>query len=324
MQSSSPAPVFFVGMFVLLYRLKRKIPRIDRSESLSAGFVFGIPAGIIFYYSNDYGVASTVSIFVILVIAVLAEKSKPAAKTRKLLIFMVFMAAAFIAFGVIISRGHFGSYLAATFGAGGGQGWYYNGSKSYYIWDIDISFWACVQAIVVLLYLIILIKKGFSVDNLARYGIPMFFNMAAYAAENEYKLLSGEVLHEVSYTILYLTLCAECISFLTTAAAQKGAYRIAKTVLPCGLALTGIAWSISSYVPLKKTVNISGRGTYVENLGYFDDDELAKSIVSTDEFLGDEDTVFSTYASGIDMLLFRSEHAYDAIFHNRYEGFNRL
>lgn len=165
---------------------------------------------------------------------------------------------------------------------------------------MDLSFWTCVQALVVLMYLVVLIKKGFSIDNIVRYGIPMFFNMAAYAAENEYKLLSGGMLHEVSYSILYLTLCAESVFFLTKIVAEKGIGRIEKNVITYGLALSGILWSISSYIPLEETMTSPDRGAYVEHLGYFNNAGLANSIASTSEFLNDEDMVFSTYASGVE------------------------
>ena len=68
------APVIFVFICVILYWLKGRIKLINQSEILSLGFVFGIPAGIIFYYSNDYGVSSVVSVTVIICLSILFKE----------------------------------------------------------------------------------------------------------------------------------------------------------------------------------------------------------------------------------------------------------
>jgi hypothetical protein len=294
------APAVAVAMIFLLYRLKCRIPFIDKSEVLSLAIVYGIPSGLIFYFSNDYGVASSVSISVIVFLIVLTQKGKLFEKLTKLSAFILASAAAFVFFGTAITQGHFSSYLSLTFASGGAQAWYYITPKSYYLWDMDLCFWSCVQAAVVLIYLFILLKKGYSKENAVRFGIPLFFNMAGYAAENEYKLLSGYTLQEVSYSILYLTFCAEGISLVIRFINKKtGARPVARTAVAVCVALLSVSWSISTYAAIQNGFS-ADRGDYVKNLGYFRDKKLAKSVESANEFMKAGDNVFSTYASAVE------------------------
>ena len=294
-------PVFAVALISVFSYLRCRIKRISRSDILSLAFVYGLPAGIIAYYSNDYGIASSVSIAVIVFFRVLSDSSSVFQKISKLYAFAIAVLLSFVIFGTVITHGHFGRYLSAVFGTGGAQSWYYNSAKSFYLWDLDLSLWTSVQAAVVLTYLFVLIRKGFSQENIVRLGIPLFFNMTAYAAENEYKLLSGGMLHEVSWTVLYLTICAEGLSLAFGRFINKndGHSSSARRTAAVFVVLSGLAWSVSTFVPVYGYFS-ADRGEYVRNIGYFGHKELLRSIKSTDEFLKDGDEVFSTYASALE------------------------
>lgn len=294
-------PVFAVALIIIFYCLRCRIKFIKRSDTLSLAFVYGFPAGIIFYYSNDYGISSSVSIAVIVFFIVLFDRATVFQKINRLYISALAAFVSFVIFGTVITHGHFSSYLSAIFGTGGAQSWYYNSAKSFYVWDLDLSFWTCVQAALVLTYLPVLIKRGFSEENMIRLGIPLFFNMTAYAAENEYKLLSGEMLHGVSWTVLYLTLCAEGISlaFGRVINRNDNDSSPAKKIAAVFVALSGLAWSLSAGIPVYGYFS-QNRGEYVRNIGYFGNQGLLRSVKSTDEFLKDGDEVFATYASAIE------------------------
>lgn len=307
----SLAPVFFVGISIALYCLKLRFKFLNRSDSLSTAFVFGIPTGIVFYYSNDYGVSSSISITAVVFIKILLDRSiKLLAKLNEFGLFLLMAAISFVLFGTAITCGHFPSYLSATFGTGGAQTWYYNSYKSYYLWDLELTLWSCVQLSVVLLYSFVLIKKGYTKYNVIRYGIPLFFNMVGYAASNEYKLLSGNWLQEVSWTILFLTFCAEISSFFIFIIRYKSNSSLEKQIsvvsslgaqiIVVFVALSGFSWCISKSVSPESNLFTGHHGIFVENLGYFSDEGLARSIKSTDEFLKDDDVLFSTYASGVE------------------------
>lgn len=296
------APVLAVVLIVFLYQVKNRISFINRSETLSLAFVYGIPTGIIFYYSNDYGISSSVSITVIVFLKIIFENSKLFTKLSKIYTFALAALISFVLFGTAISHGHLIRCLSAIFGTGGAQSWYYFGVKSFYLWDLDLSLWTCTQAVTLMMYLFILLRKQHSQENIVRYGLPLFFNMTAYAAENEYKLLSGGTSHEVSWTILYLTLFAEGLRLALAGFVNRNfscvSYRFAK-IAAVFVTLSGLAYSISAYVPISASFS-PNRGPYVKNIGYFSNHGLANSILSTDEFLSGSDEVFATYATGLE------------------------
>jgi hypothetical protein len=49
-----------------------------------------------------------------------------------------------------------------------------------------------------------------------RFGIPALMNMTGFCASNEYKLLSGDTAREVALVILFATIIAELLLFITT------------------------------------------------------------------------------------------------------------
>lgn len=46
----------------------------------------------------------------------------------------------------IFTCGHLIEWLSSTFGTGGYQSWYYNSSKSYYLYQVDFSYIMLIQA----------------------------------------------------------------------------------------------------------------------------------------------------------------------------------
>ena len=79
---------------------------------------------------------------------------------------------------------------------------------------MDFNFYSLLQAGLVLVYLVLIMRRKGDGYALHRFGIPAVLNMTAFCATNEYKLISGGILHEMAFLILGLTILYEVMRFV--------------------------------------------------------------------------------------------------------------
>lgn len=294
------APALFVIAAVLIGKFLKKV-RVDENSWLYCPLVFGIPAGWFIFYSNDYGLASAVCGTILFLTVTIFSQKSILRKFKEVGAYLAAGMASFLILGMLVTGGNIQTYLSSLFGTGGMQAWYYNNGKSFYIYDIDYSLFTLLQGGVAFLYFCLFVKNLSEPEKRERYGILAFMNMAAYAAANEYKLLSGGHLHEVAYTILFLTAGAEILRLVLTPVFGKIPLRasgiLSTTVAVLALALCG-GWSWNQLGEYQKELQDQSEYVYVENVGNLS--YLGESILATDEFLTPEDRIFSTYASALE------------------------
>ena len=300
------APAFFIMCVLLLEKINDRLNR-----KLPIPVVYGIPTGMIVFYSNCYGMGSFFCAIILFTISSIFSKKTAKEKLRGTAIYLIVTIVSFLIFGSIITRGNIFSYIHALTATGGAQAWYYNSGKSFYFYNID--YFSLVQGLIALLYLFHYIKDIDIKEQRIRYGVPLFMNAVAFLTANEYKLLSGGLIHEVSSTILFLTIFGELLRYLLNKYSNNiyltniNKYQFKFCVLIIVLAsLFPIACKVQN--------NIKEDSTYVAHVGNMYD--LGDAILSTDEFMKKDDVVFSTYASGLEAYRCQFQPSgYDYIIH---------
>lgn len=289
------------GLLYLAYICYKKIiqrnVKLAEKKFLAEVSVIGLIAGFSFVWSNDYGISCWVCLM-IMTFAFLISR------TRKIWIavigtvaeFVVSIAGIFI-FAEIFTLGHAIAWLKLTFGTGDYQRWYYGGNKSYYLYDIDLSYIMVIQALLSLVYLIKFFRTRAKGYSLARYGIPAYANMVSFCAVNEYRLLSGGSSREVAFSVLFVTILFESAHFISSVFNEKKI----KKMLAMAAGVIGVAWIVSI---LKDEIifwKITGKeGEYVEALGG-NMTSLASELSRTSFFLNGN-IFFATYASAQEVV----------------------
>ena len=312
------APVLFVSVLLLGKFLIQKFKLFSRMKAsrkeLLLAALCGVCGGCVFTHSNDYGISSWLCFGLMVGVFALA-------RTRKILLVLQHMAAYFVAsavalclFVTIVTRGNLVSWLKATFGTGGYQSWYYISSHSFFLYDVDFNFYSLLQAGLVLVYLVLIMRRKGDGYALHRFGIPAVLNMTAFCATNEYKLISGGILHEMAFLILGLTILYEVMRFVMHRMENTKDNARNISLLQYGTAFLATAWICSVGMDTTLVLLDKGRGEYFPNLGGYMK-SLAASIKDAEAFL-DGKTVFSTYSSALeaDMGQFQPS-GYDYIIH---------
>lgn len=260
----------------------------------------GMIAGFCFPWSNDYGISCFACILVMTFFLSLFWKRKLFYAVKSTCIELAASVGAILFFVLIFTRGHFYEWLSYTFGTGGYQAWYFYSSKSFFIFDVDFSFLMLLQAFAIIAYLFLLWTKKASWEAIIRYGIPCYANMTCFCAANEYKLLSGEKLHDVAYTVLFFTIFYEGIAWICRLVSRS-----LLTILKQGflfiICIGCPAWIISTakdefifrYVTEKE-------GHLIEALGG-NMTSLYEDVLAANEFLKGEE-FFSTYSSAQEVV----------------------
>ena len=171
----------------------------------------GVVAGFSFAWSNDYGISCWVCIAVMTFWVSLSYSRRIVPAVIDLVAELFISVISLFVFVEIFTLGHFREWFGTVFGTGGYQSWYYNSSKSYYIFEVDFSYIMLIQAMLAIVYLVLLFARGVDKETLRRYGIPGFANMTCFCSVNEYKLLSGGSNREVALAVLFLTIFFEAI-----------------------------------------------------------------------------------------------------------------
>lgn len=131
-----PGVILFMWSAYSMYdRIARKSQFLTRNRELIICAGVGVISGFAFVWSNDYGISCWVCLFIMTIWVSICHNQK----ILKVLLYagVELIASAVMVFVAveIFTAGHFSGWFSATFGTGGYQSWYYNSSKSYYLYD---------------------------------------------------------------------------------------------------------------------------------------------------------------------------------------------
>lgn len=283
-----------VAIMLLLHKvyIKKKDNLKEKIKMLLPAFITGVVAGFAFIWSNDYGISTWLCLIIMVIYISFIRNKKKLVICDGLLAVLGSGLSIFICV-YIITFGNFANWVRFTFGTGGYQSWYYNSTKSYYLYDVDFSFVMLIQALITVLYLIRLFKKHGTEEAVIRYGIPAFVNMTCFCAVNEYKLLSGGGAREVALSVLFITFIYEGLKAIIDFIDNRGLEKkfILIVLIVC------LAWIISTAKDeFIFTFATEKDGEYIESMGgnmtsLYSDMQAAHDFLNGNEF-------FSTYASG--------------------------
>ena len=292
------APVVFICVYYLVRFILRKIKAEKYSDIISCA----VACGSIILYSNDYGIATAVVAVIAVAASLVFKKSSVKEKIRKLLIFAAVSLASFVLVGQIATFGNFKEYIRYLSRVSGSQAWYYLSGKSYFLYDIETDVAVLVQLALCIVYILIILIKKFDPYILKRCGTPLFFNLTAYAAANEYRLLSGSGLKEVSYSFLWVTLAGEIVCFVAVLAdkllknngLKKGVAMLLTAVIVVGFGARTVDFAdkIESNAA-KNYYSIDGIGRIINH---------GEDLLKIDERIDKNAVVFPTYASAPDVM----------------------
>lgn len=283
----------------LLEKALAKWPKLAPHKGLIALGLSGALGGFAFLWSNDFGICSWLSLAVITFLVAWRRSGKFLRAVLGGVIYAVSSAAAVAVLAEILTLGHLGGWVRSTFGTGGFQGWYYNtNEKSYYFFHIDLVFPVVLQGFVCLVYLILLLVKKATPQAVARYGVPLFLNMAGFVTTNAYKLISSGSSRQVALACMAVCLFYEGCLLLAKITAQ---IRNRSGLLQVSAAVLCAAWLVSTGMSeFTGWMKSRSEGTYIPAMGGVVTDH-AKDLAAASEFLQGE-SFFSTYASAQEVV----------------------
>ena len=291
-----PIVCFLVFAGFIIYRKFFSVKFLKYKEILIYAGI-GCVAGFSFAWSNDYGVSCWLCLLIMAFWLTLCRKGNFLTSIASLAIATGSSLVCLFITVEMFTLGHFGQWFSATFGTGGYQSWYYNSSKSYYLYDVDFSYIMLIQAGLAIVYLIKLFVAKGTITACRRYGILAFANMVCFCAVNEYKVLSGGSSREVALSVLFLNIVVECgLLFVDLINKRK----VIQTLLVSSV-IIALAWVISTskdelifkYMTDKEGVYVEALGGNVTNLG--------NDLLETEKFLNGEE-FFATYASAQEVV----------------------
>lgn len=323
------APAFCVIILLVGYYVLKKLTLFNtlsdtlKSQLLIIGYSF--VGAIAFIFSNDYGISAWLCLFVSLLI-VAFSRNKTVGKTLIYgLEYIGISITGILLLATLFTKGNPQSWFTNIFGIGSFQTFYFLSPKSYHIYNLDFSFTTIIQLIVSIVYFVLIYINRGTLYSVKRYGIPAFLNLTSFCAVNEYKLLSGSYLHEVSTIVLFTTLLLETINFIIIVILRHSnvikckttGYAKMKTIAIVLSIVIGISWCVClnyfNYCKLMK-INDEHGDSYIESLGGFFP-EKSDDLVSAADFLG-EKKVWSTYASAVECMTNQYQPSgYDYIIH---------
>lgn len=254
----------------------------------------GTIAGFSFAWSNDYGISCWVCMAVMTFwVSFTCSRNAVTAAVDFFIELLISMISLFL-FVEIFTLGHFREWFRNVFGTGGYQFWYFNSSKSYYIFDVDISCIMLIQALLAVVFLVFLFMKGIDRETMRRYGIPGFVNMTCFCAVNEYKLLSGGSNREVALVVLFLTVLFETIHLF------KRNQKVCRSALIASIVI-GFSWIVSTAKNEAVFFFMANKeGQYVAELGG-NMTHLAGDLEAASQFLKGEE-FWAAYASAQEVV----------------------
>jgi len=290
-------PLLLLAFGLILRRMRKADKQIEISPQgwLFAAFV-GLAAGSTFVWSNDYGICCWICLAVLSFWSALARSRRLGVACVALVIELLASLLGILIAATLVSGGHLLLWLDGTMGTGGYQSWYFNSDKSYYFYNIDGSLLINLQALVALVYMILLFVRRADRDALQRFGLPGLANMCGFCAANAYKLISGGVYRELALTILFFTLLMELTALIFRLARRipLRTAMVALSLLLCPL------WIAHTAVSEQQWQCAAHRGEYVAQMGG-NMTELQDSLKSASRFLNGE-AVFAAYASAQEVM----------------------
>ncbi len=291
-----PIACFFLYIGYIIYK-RCFFTRLFKYKELFLYVGIGIVAGFSFAWSNDYGVSCWLCLLIMSFwLAVCRERNFQKAIRSLLIATGSSLISLFITVEVV-TLGHFRQWFSSVFGSGGYQSWYYNSSKSYYLYDVDFSYIMLIQAGLAVVYLIKLFKAKGSMAACRRYGILALTNMVCFCAVNEYKILSGGSSREVALSVLFLNIIIEMGGFIADSVDHE---KVVQTLL-IAASILGIAWVISTAKDESIFKFMTDKeGDYIEALGG-NLTRLGNDLLKTETYLNGE-KFFATYASAQEVV----------------------
>lgn len=257
---------------------------------------WGIISGFSFLWSNDYGISAWFCILFFMFLLVSLKKRNPLWGILGSLISLLISLIVIYCCVYLLTNGNIIIWYNQMFGSGGFQAWYYNSTKSYFIWNIDFTKVIILQYCVSLLYFIVIIcKSPKETINNARYIIPFFANFTSSCAVNEYRLLSGGYNHEIAYIVLAATIIYETFNILSNYL-KPNAVKLYNIITLLLSILCIIVLTITYY----QTNTASTNSTYFKSLGGYMT-KLNNDIINANKFINGA-KFFSTYASAQEVI----------------------
>lgn len=301
------------GIFLYIKHCKYYKTSSEKSKKRIELLVISATAGLFFTYSNDYGISTWICACIIYVFVNFCRERTLLIIVKTGISYLLVSCMSIVIFVVLITHGHFQEWINATFGTGGFQRWYYLAGHSYYIYDVDFTFLILVQALMVIYYGVCLFVHRADSIACRRYGIPALINMTAFCAANEYKMLSGNYLHEAAYVILTCTIAYEALLTIKHVCNMEHKRLLGHSAIIFTIIIGG-AWCISNGLTRGISSLNTNRGIYVEELGGY------MSVLSEDlnvarDFLQGK-KIFSTYATALEAVTDQYQPSgYDYIIH---------
>lgn len=276
--------------------LSEKRPKIKEKKNIVAVCGVSLVSGFAFVWSNDYGISAWLCLAIMTFFVILFRQKKLFQALTGVMIEIGLSVLAIFLFAELFTMGHVSNWFHSVMGTGGYQAWYYNSEKSFYLYDIDISFLMLLQAFLCIAYLLKMLQYSASKSAILRYGVPAYANMVGFCAANEYKLLSGEPNREVVLTVLFISVFFESCRFIWLFVKVHN-----RKIILAGTFLAGFSWILSTTKNEFIFYKIADRdGIYFEQLGG-NMTTFAQDILSTTEFLKGEN-FFATYASAQEVV----------------------
>lgn len=292
-----PICISLFRILIIIYRKKEFFFNRLKAGRYLPAIAAGSLAGFSFVWSNDYGISCFVCITLMTFWLSISRTRKIISALLDTGIEIVSSIVSLFIFAGIFTMGHWGRWLKITFGTGAYQRWYYNSSKSYYLYDVDFTYIILIQASIAVTYMIFLFLRRGSREAMLRYGILGFANMVSFCAVNEYKMLSGGNNQDVALAVLFLTILYE----VTHAACETCKdNRLTNGIFIVSL-IVSFSWMASTakeeflfYFATEKD------GKYIDSMGGYMT-YLYADMESAHEFLNGE-VFFSTYASAQEVM----------------------
>ncbi len=259
--------------------------------------VFGIIAGGAFIWSTDYGIGCWLCIAIISFWEYFCANRKILLAIAITFVEIITSIITIISLVEVFTLGHLKQWLGNTLATGGYQSWYYISPKSFYFFDVDFSFAMCVQAGLVIFYLIKLFLTHGSWEAFRRFGILGFANMVCFCVANEYKLLSGGIEREVAHSILFATILFEIIGLFR----KYDNINNIKYVIIYVAFITSISWIVeTARDEIVFAYFTDKNGTYIEELGGYIQ-TYGEDLLKADKFLKGA-SVWATYSSAQEVV----------------------
>ncbi len=311
-------PFFLVLLYALVRLLaKDRIPKgIDLFRTVTSSAVVGGVLGLLFLWSNDYGMACAAAATVILLLYHAFVYRAGWAQFGKCLgAFLLCFALGLLLCATLVTGGQPMAYFASISGTGEAQFYYFNGVGGtpvlvYLVTNTRFLAWAGLCCLLLVYFTITLVRGKLTDTSLA-----LYFMMASVLAGTMAYILAGsgynarEPLEGYTLICLLALLAKGALWLLRRFACQ---ITFACTALLC---LAGLWLGGAGAVAALTMGDAPDNTVYVEALGGYT--STPNALLAADEITGDADVqIFSVYATGLEVVKGQFQPTgYDYIIH---------